>query len=201
MSDKTKQLNKEIIIAAAIVLVIAALTLLSGCGLNLSQNKPEPASRNSAGQTAPAPGFKSYSHPGYGFSFDYPDGWNVSSFAENDGETVLLQNLSASDLRIDPRNISGQERGGIQIYILMFDEPGPITKERILQDIPDLIINNDKQIKIAGVADGLKFDSASQSGEKTKEVWFVYENFLYQMTAIEGSGDVLDKIVRSWKYR
>lgn len=133
------------------------------------------ASKTDFGET------RNYTHPGYGFSFEYPDGWNVSSFAEGEGETVLIQ-------------------PGVQIYISIFDEEETaLTKERILADIPDLKIENDKQIKIANTIDALSFDSANQGGQNTKEVWFVYNRFLYQISAA-GNGGVLDKIINTFKF-
>ncbi len=192
------------------ILTILGLTLLSACGRNLSQNNPAPADQNSAGQnvstapltatSSPSVGFKTFTHPGYGFSFDYPVNWNVSSFAEGEGETVLIQRASASDQRNNPRNISGQGEGGIQIYISIFDEPDTVlTKQRILQDIPDLKIANDQPMKVAGL-DALRFDSVNQSGRNTKEVWLVYNGFLYQISTVVGSEAVLNKMIETWRF-
>jgi len=148
-------------------------------------------------------GFKTYTHPGYGFSFDYPGGWNVSSFAEGEGEVVLIQPVRSQPsgtAAVPP--VAERTSNGLQIYISMFDEEETsLTKERILADIPDMLIENDKQIKIANAIDALSFDSANEAGDKTKEVWFVYNSFLYQITAAAGSEATLNTIIQTWSYQ
>ncbi len=91
------------------------------------------------------------------------------------------------------------KQASLQIYIMMFEETGPITKERILEDLPDLKIVSEKQINIAGTINALSFESENESSQKTQEVWFVYNNFLYQISAA-GNGEVLDKIIQTWKF-
>ncbi len=138
-------------------------------------------------------GVKTFQHPGYGFSFEYPKDWNVSSFSEGEGETILVQSSET----------------GVQIYISPFDEPETaLTKERILKDIPEMVINNDQPIKFAGLS-ALRFDSVSQSGQNTREVWFAHNGFLYQISfalrslgeagAVVGSEEVLNKMIETWK--
>ncbi|MBU1102571.1 hypothetical protein KJ853_02860 [Patescibacteria group bacterium] len=134
----------------------------------------------------PKSDFKNYIHAGYGFSFDYPADWSVDIFKDDVGDVAVIQNAET----------------GILIYVYPFDEPGPITKERILRDVPDMTIENGRQIKIgeAGVIDVLIFDSDEREMGPSKEMWFVHGGFLYQISAAEGSGEALNKIIESWKF-
>ena len=216
---ENKKLNKLFIVTPIIILVLISL---SACERNLSQNNPTSASQTPAGQiaeksdtgaTTENSGFKTFTHPGYGFSFDYPDSWNASSFSEGDGETVLIQKSQipnppeaeqarngASKSQTNPNSQNSNDQNGLQIYISEFDEPETgLTRERILQDIPDLKIANEQAVKLSGL-DGLRFDSVNQSGQATKEIWLVHNGFLYQISAVVGSEEVLNKMIESWKF-
>lgn len=181
-----KGFQKYLLILVAIllaVLVVWAVKKQGGGDAAPAGGPPAGASEKSLGS------FKTYTHAGYGFTFDYPADWNATSFYDGQGETVLAQPPSASDQRINPRQISG-----LQIYIIPFDEPGPITKERILADLPEIKINDEKQIKIAGL-DALSFESAELA-----EIWFVREGFLYQITASANNKEVLDNAVETLRF-
>jgi len=128
--------------------------------------------------------FKNYAHAGYGFSFDYPADWNADLFKDDVGDVAVIQNSET----------------GILIYIYPFDEPGPISKERVLKDIPDMKIENGRQIKIANSIDALSFDSDEREIGATKEIWFVRGKFLYQISAAEGSEETLNKMVETWRF-
>lgn len=131
--------------------------------------------------------FRTYTHSVHGFSFDYPADWVIDdSFKEEGEEAVLIQN----------------EETGIAVFIYPFDEPGPITKKRVLKDVPDMKIENEIALKIAnGSIDALGFDSNERELGPTKEVWFVYGGYLYQISGAEGSGETLYKVVSSWKFQ
>lgn len=169
-------MNKKLKI---ILISVTVFILTVGAGFLILHRSP------SSVTVLPKSDFRNYTHPGYGFSFEYPAGWNASSFSEGEGEVVLMQNTD--------------KQASLQIYIMMFEETGPITKERILEDLPDLKIVSEKQINIAGTINALSFESENESSQKTQEVWFVYNNFLYQISAA-GNGEVLDKIIQTWKF-
>lgn len=138
------------------------------------------AAQTDAGQTQ----FKTCAHAGYGFSFACPVDWISDLFKDGDGEVAVIQNAET----------------GILIYIDPFDEPGAITKERILKDVPGMALENSQQIKIAGTIEALSFLSNERETGPTKEVWFVHKNFLYQISAAEGSDEVLAKMIATWKF-
>lgn len=136
----------------------------------------------SSGAGAPpagAPGIgelsKTYTHEDPIFSFRHPESFSVSAFGDEAGETVLVQ---AAPEMLKSLNSSAL---GFQIYITPFDEEGPITAERILKDIPDMVIDQPKEIEIAGVR-MFAFLSGDPSS-RTREVWFVRGPHLYQLTA------------------
>lgn len=146
--------------------------------------KPAGGEINSNQAAKGEPGFKTYAHPKYGFSFSYPDGWSAEAFQDDGGDGVAVQN----------------QETGIMILIYPFPEPGPISRERILKDVPDLKIKNEIVLKVAGL-DALGFETDEREFGPTKEVWFVYNGFLYQISGATGSGAALEKIIASWKFK
>ncbi len=181
--------NTKIYLASAILIVAAV-----GTGIYMTEKNGElPFSSNIPKiyqpGSIPAPKFSTSTakqFTGPGFSFSYPPEMNTSTFADEDGngQTVLLQ---------DPRT-----GAGLQIYISPFDESGVITPERIKHDLPDQTVNSPKQITVGGAA-ALSFES--DDAGKTREVWFNYNNNLYQITTYSELSDFLDKVLATWKFR
>lgn len=171
----------KIILISALVVGAAAAAVFVYSPEN-SGNPADIASRQTeVGEAA----FMTYIHPEYGFSFDFPADWGAESFAEDEGgEVVAVQNAET----------------GILIFIYPFNEPGPITKERVLKDVPDMKIQNEIQLKIGGAIDAFGFDCDEREIGPTKEVWFVRNGFLYQISAAEGSGEVFYKMAETWRF-
>ena len=130
---------------------------------------------------------KTYTNSQFGFSFKYPEGFNAGSFAESEeGTTVLVQKPNTKE--------------SFQIFISAFDESGPITPERIKKDIPDMAIEDPKEVIIGAEKNirALIFFSKNESLDRTREVWFVQKGNLYQVTAYADLdvliGSVLDTL-------
>ncbi|OHA11518.1 MAG: hypothetical protein A3H71_01280 [Candidatus Sungbacteria bacterium RIFCSPLOWO2_02_FULL_48_13b] len=182
----------------AIIVVLAALGagtyfLWSRGGLkslNFQSLNPEdqrqisvPASDESADMS------ETYTSPDYSFSFKYPKGFNATELSDDNGDTVLVQ--------------KPEEKSGFQIYITPFDEAEPLTAARILQDMPasevidpkDVLMGEEKTIN------AVIFLSTNSSFGKTREVWFVRDGFLYQVTTYEGQDNFIGPILETWKFQ
>ncbi|MDO8523560.1 MAG: hypothetical protein Q7S12_04785 [bacterium] len=123
---------------------------------------------------------QNYENTDYGFTFSYPDGFDVKEIDEDQGFTVLAE---------------GKGNKTFQIYINSFDEPGPITPERIKKDLPDMEIRQSQNFSLDGT-DALAFQT-----DTTVEAWFVYGGNLYQATALKDFTDDLSKILATWKFK
>jgi hypothetical protein len=173
-----------------IILFLSALFIFSVVYAVLLKNKDldnagEIAIPNNSLPVAPESSFyKTFSHPIYGFSFDYPPDWSVDAFSGEDEETLLLRSAEK----------------GIMIFVYPFNETGVLTKERILRDVPDMKIENEISLKIAGAVDALGFDSKEREFGPTKEIWFIHNGRLYQVAAGEGTGEVLYNLVETWRF-
>lgn len=126
-----------------------------------------------------------YSHPS-GFSFQYPKSFRASAFSEGEGEIVLVQSTDGTS--------------GFQIYVTPFtQEDTHLTEKRLLEEIPDLVIEESQQINVAGGGEGLTFLSNNGSG-KTREVWFIQKGYLFQVTAPLASQALLQEILKTWQF-
>lgn len=123
----------------------------------------------------------------YGFSFQYPKSFTATKFSDQEQtSTILVQEEGG--------------KNGFQIFISWFDEPGPITKERVLQDLPDMKITNaENRILKNGVPALLFFSSEASLGE-TREIWFINGGYLYQITATKEIDSLVAQIVGTWKF-
>lgn len=127
---------------------------------------------------------ETYTNPKYSFSFSYPKELNASEFTEGNRDIILIKDETGD---------------GFQISITPFDESEPVTKARILKDIPDMAIANDKIISLGG-ASALSFKSKGESGE-TIEIWFARNGNLYQISALPSFEDKMDKILETMLFR
>ena len=151
-------------------------------------------------RTSPV-GKKVYQNAVYGFSFEYPEDFRITEIPEDLGTTILVEKPGT--------------RESFQIFISEFDEPGPITAERVRQDLPDLPMENPQQVILGSrTSDGsptsggitaLIFFGEDAALGKTREVWFIWPddprvagNYLYQVTTypdLDGLvGPVMDSL-------
>ncbi len=203
-------------VITVLILIGGALYYLTGDRLlelrtwNLDENKPisdnqAPSSNDQALSSNDQALSSLYENLKYGFSFNYSKEFSVSEFTEGEADIVLIKDVTGD---------------GFQISITPFDEPfdsaqgksGPITKERILKDIPNMRIGNDKEISVGGEK-ALSFISKDASLE-TLEIWLVRggppaglptgkageAGNLYQISAFPGFSRELNNILATWKF-
>ena len=132
---------------------------------------------------APSQAAKVYRSNQFGFSFEYPNGKNVSNFEDGGGEVVLVG-------------------GKVQIFIAQFGEslgpaqgkPRPITIERIKKDLPGIEMADLEKVSLAG-EEGIGFKSDGK-----KEIWFTHAGYLYQVSAFLKDEPELIKLLSTWKF-
>ena len=150
-----------------------------------------------------------YTDSQYNFSFQYPKDFTATKFQEGEsGNTILVQYREQSEqvsnnIANDSSQVSTSinNNSSFQIFISPFDEPGPLTKERILMDLPDLIIKNPEQRVLKNGAVGLIFFSEEPSIGETREVWFVHNGYLYQISTYKELDGLVADILGTWKFQ
>ena len=192
-------MSKQRIIALIIILAAlgAGAYLLFSRGnlksLNLEMFKLGSSTGNTNESLKPSEGASAnlteeYVSPDYGFSFKYPKGFNATELDDDSGHTVLVQNA--------------EEKKGFQVYITPFDEAEPLTAARILQYLPPSEVIDPKDVLIGeGKAiNAVIFLSTNPSFGKTREVWFIREGFLYQVTTYEGQDNLIGPILETFRF-
>lgn len=162
-----------------------------GASTPLDQDLTGQVSEKSAGMS------ETYTNSKYGFSFSHPKELNVSEFAEE-----------GADSTSSPQADVVLAGGVFQLLISPFDESEPITKARILKDIPDMAIADDKIISVggfdgltAGGVNALSFKSKDESGGETLEIWFVRNGYLYQISSFASFEKQILQILGTWKFQ
>lgn len=124
-----------------------------------------------------------YSHTS--FSFKYPDGFKATANIVAEGEIITVENTKGS---------------GFQIYSMAWDESGPITPERILQDELDAEINDPKNADLDG-AKTLVFYGQDEDMGETFEAWTVRKGKLYQISGPKTAEKLIIEILETWRWK
>lgn len=120
-----------------------------------------------------------------GFTFDYPKGLNIKDNDEGDTtHTIVFSDESG-------------ERS-FQVFFTPY-YGNQITQSRILKDIPSGKFTEPIEILINGNIRALAFFSTIESDEM-REVWFLYDGYLYEVTAYKDLDEWLAKIVETWQF-
>lgn len=124
----------------------------------------------------------------YKFSFEYPKNFTATKFQEGEyGNTILVSRKESQE--------------SFQIFISPFDEPGPLTAERVSQDLPDMVIESPENRVLKNGAVALIFFSEESSIGKTREVWFIHNEYLYQVSTYKELDSLVADILGTWKFQ
>lgn len=113
--------------------------------------------------------YATYTHPRYGFSFDYAADFTVQTFDDPAGEVVLVTN-PALDM-------------GLQIFMQPFDEPSEaLTLARIRRDVPDFEVAEavERHLSYTDIP-AIYFRRFDPVIGELREAWFAYNGVLYQI--------------------
>lgn len=150
----------------------------AGLGWNFSASEIPQRGGDAGGST--------YTNEVFGFSVVFPDGYKTTELEDDLGKTILVKGEG--------------EKHEFQIFIMPFDEDGPISPERIREDIPEVIIEDPQNITLSGTA-ALLFWGSNESLGKTRELWFVHGGNLYQISSYAEFDAGLSKIMSTWKFK
>lgn len=124
-----------------------------------------------------------YTDKKYNFSFDYPAFVTVGSFKEGVGDMILIQTKDGKE--------------SAQIYIIPFDEPVAISKERILKDLPNMVIKDERNGAVGGHP-AIAFLGKHETLGDTYEIWFTRDGSLYQIMTKVSTAQFLIDIIKTW---
>ena len=133
--------------------------------------------------------YRVFEHPKLGFSIEYPAEFSAARYEEADNaETILFENKK-----------EGEEKLGFQIFITPFGEE-TITRERILQDLPNAGIEEPQEAILGDGTHALIFWSNDEAVGKTREVWFTHAGYLYEVSTYARLDTWLANILKTWQF-
>lgn len=140
------------------------------------------------GEYTGAPLQTNYENKTYSFSLRTPKGFSVQELPtdETGADTVILQN----------------EKGeGIQIRISPFEDIRALTADMVRENIPDMQISETETVAIGPEYTGVAFISDNEAfGGSSREVWFVYQGNLYQISTYARLDTLLKAMFATWKF-
>lgn len=136
--------------------------------------------------------YKRFTHPVYGFSIEYPKELDITAFEEDEGgETVVFHARENESVVLE-------EKVGFQIFISPFEEDSVLTLERIREDLPFATIEEPVEVIIGTKAGqnipALLFWSEDSTIGRTREVWFIHNKYLYEITSFAHMDAILADI-------
>lgn len=130
---------------------------------------------------------KEYTNKNHSFSLSHPKELDVKEYDEGgNSETVTFQR--------------GSDLYGFQIFITPYKEK-EITKERIAKDIPSQKVIEPVEVIIGSGVRALSFLSTNSFMGETREVWFIKDGFLYEVTTYKALDVWLAGILGTLKFK
>jgi hypothetical protein len=130
-------------------------------------------------------GYKEYRNKHYGFSVYYPAEIPPQELPDRDDQlTVLFQGAA------------GQP--GFEIYVAPTKDT-KITSQRFRLDEPSGIIREQHDTTIDGVPATTFFGFNAAVGE-TREIWFIHNHFLFEVTTYKELEPWLNEIMSTWRF-
>jgi hypothetical protein len=130
-------------------------------------------------------GFDRYENVDYKFSLLYPNDLSVREYKE-----------SADSMSATFESPDGAK--GFQIYVTKYVGT-QITPERFKLDEPSGVRTDPTDVIIDGTRATMFWGNNALMGD-TREVWFIHDGFLYEVTTYKDLDSWLGSIMQSWKF-
>lgn len=119
-----------------------------------------------------------------GFSLYYPDDLFIREYGKGNTSTLTFEDVKG-------------ERG-FQIFVVPYDAE-TVSAERFKMDLPSGVMKEAQEIIIDGARGSAFFSEDALVGE-TREVWFIQNGFLYEVTARKELDAWLAEIMQTWRF-
>jgi hypothetical protein len=130
-------------------------------------------------------GWLRFENEQFDFSVYVPPGLKVSAFDEGGGAHTFTFEDAESGY-------------GFQIFVVPYGKSS-ITPERFRKDAPSGVMNEPIDVLIGGVPARAFFGEANLMGE-TREVWFIRNGLLYEVTTYKQLDTWLADIMNTWRF-
>lgn len=172
--------SKTIIVTIIIIIAVAGVVYLSN-----QHNVFQP---NGSSSDVMSNDTKDYSNSVYSFSLKYPVNLKVSEFRSSDDSGDVVR-IGEEDQAV-----------GLQIFITPFDEDlTTLTVDRIKQDVPSLTVLDPQDVTLGSNGKGVAFMDGTGT-TSNRQIWFVADKHLYQVTAPASFDGTLKSIMNTWTF-
>ncbi len=128
-------------------------------------------------------GYHYYTHPETGLTFPYHQDFQLMTGSDNGGDIILVENT--------------EHAMAFQIFIQPFDEPGPLTPERIRRDLPHFAMEHIIESELPSGIPLVRFITTDETTGTLAEAWFIHEGHLFQI-AMHAPGDDPEQLLMPW---
>lgn len=132
----------------------------------------------------PSAGTREYKSILFRFALSYPKDLQVQEYSEGSATTIAFEDPS-----------SGY---GFQIFIVPYLED-QISPERFAMDVPSGVMMESTGVMVNGTRATMFYSKNAVMGD-TREVWFVKNGFLYEVTTYKALDHWLAKILSAWTW-
>ncbi len=87
---------------------------------------------------------------------------------------------------------------GAQVYVVYYPK-STIDDEQFTTDVPSGVRENVTKVMLGGV-EAVQFESVHAGLGKTREVWAIYDNYLYEIAVPYTDKVILDQMVSTWQF-
>jgi hypothetical protein len=142
------------------------------------------ASASSTEPRTPPAGYKEYRNTQYHFSLFYPQDLKVTEYDEGNGAHTTI--------------FEKDYNTGFQIFVSP-DGERQVSAVRFKMDEPSGVMESPQQITINGVPATAFFGANDVMGD-TREVWFIKNGLLYEVTTYQVLDSWLAEIMKTWAF-
>jgi len=89
---------------------------------------------------------------------------------------------------------------GLQAFVVPF-EGSSITLDQIMNDIPNINVYDARPVSIGGSENGVAFIREDGGGNLTREIWFAYKGYVFQVTSFAKYEDLLVKVLETFQLK
>ncbi len=140
-----------------------------------------------ADATEPPSDYIKYENERYGFSYYHSPQAKITEYDEGGGAVTVVQE-------------NEQSLRGLQIFIVPYDKD-VITEDRFYRDIPSGIRYNIRPTTLGEKRiPAVTFNSQDDFLGETREVWFIHNGHLYEITTFKGFGEWFAPIMQTWRF-
>jgi hypothetical protein len=129
-------------------------------------------------------GMKTYKSPVLHFELAYPQDLSVKEYGDADTSTIVFE---------DPK---GEK--GFQVFVVPYSGD-TVSDKRFKMDEPSGVMKDPTQVVIDGTT-AIAFWSSNTLFGETREVWFIKNGFLYEVTTYKDLDSWLAGVMATWKF-